>query len=67
MPVGRAHAAQVVKPNQVGIPLPTIYMGKQGSVGGQAHDVGVAFQPCHKGSFGKGGQEIVGLTGRLVM
>ena len=42
---------EVVEPDKVGTPLPTLDVGKEWSVGGHMNDVGIAFYACEEGSF----------------
>ena len=42
-------------------------MGKQRSIGSQAHHIGITFQSRHKSCFGQCRQEIIGFPGGVVM
>jgi len=67
IPVDRAHAAQIVKPYQVGTPLPSLHMGEERGIGGLINHVGIALQTGHEGSLRECGLKVIECHRRLLV
>ena len=47
--IGRTNRSEVVEPDQVWTPLPSLDMSEERSIGSLIYHVGIALQTCHEG------------------
>ena len=47
--IGRTNRSEVVEPDQVWTPLPSLDMSEERSIGSLIYHVGIALQACHEG------------------